>query len=314
MNKIRVAVLIGGPSSEYDVSVASGKMVCENLNPDRYEIIPVYIGRDSEWSMPFEQIMDKADIVFLALHGEYGEDGSIQEFLDSIGVSYTGSSAKVSALGMNKSASSKLFQANNLNVPLWIDVTRQDNWVNLRSPLGYPVVVKPANRGSSIGVSIVRNEFGMKEALCRVFEVSRHAMVQQYISGREITCAVMEDETGDIPLPLVEIFPFSSEFFDYDAKYNPDSCKAIIPARLTTQETEEVRRIAVSAHRIIGASGVSRTDMVIGNDGKIYILEVNTLPGLAPTSLLVQSANYMGLSNSMLLDKIIAAAIRKNKR
>ncbi len=314
MDKIRVAVLMGGPSSEHDVSLVSGGVVCDNLNLERYEIIPVHISRDGEWSMPFETLMDRADIAFLALHGEYGEDGSIQEFLDGIGIPYTGSSARTSALGMNKMASSKLFKARGLNVPDWVDITRQDSWINFRSPLGYPVVVKPADRGSSIGVSIIRNEFGMREALCRVFEVSRHAMVQKYISGREVTCAVLEDEHGDIALPITEIFPFGSEFFDYSAKYTPNACKAITPASVTTIIAEEVRRVAVAAHQIIGASGVSRTDMVIGNDDKVYILEINTLPGLTATSPLPQAAHYMGISISMLLDKIIAAAIRRYKR
>jgi len=314
MDKLRVAVLMGGPSSEHDISLASGQVVCDNLNREKYEIIPIHIDREGEWSMPFEKLMDRADIAFLALHGEYGEDGSIQEFLDSIGIPYTGSSAKTSALGMNKMASSKLFQARGLNVPSWVDVMRQDNWINFRSPFDYPVIVKPADRGSSIGVSIVRNEFGIKEALCRVFEISRHAMVQQYIAGREVTCAVIEDERENIALPPVEVFPFGSEFFDYNAKYTLNACKIITPAHITTMLSEEIKRVALIAHDIIGASGVSRTDMVIGNNDKIYVLEVNTLPGLTDTSPLPQAANYVGLSMSALLDKIIAAAIRRYKR
>jgi D-alanine-D-alanine ligase len=176
------------------------------------------------------------------------------------------------------------------------------------------VVVKPVDRGSSVGVSIVRNEFGMQEALCDVFEVSRNAMVEQYVSGREITCAVLEDERGNIALPPTEIFPIGAEFFDYNAKYSAGASKEITPAPITTRETEAVQKIAVAAHEIIGASGVSRTDMIIGNDGRIYVLEINTLPGLTPTSLLPQAANSMGLSNSALLDKIIASALRKRSR
>lgn len=305
---------MGGPSAEHDVSIASGKMVCENLNKDRYEVIPVHITRGGEWALSFESLMDNADVVFLALHGEYGEDGTVQQFLDGIGLPYTGSSARASALGMNKIASSKLFRANGLDVPDWIEVTRNDEWARLRSPFGYPVVVKPVDRGSSVGVSIVRNEFGMQEALCSVFEISRNAMVQQYVSGREITCAVLEDERGNIPLPPTEIFPLGAEFFDYNAKYQTGGSKEITPAPITSRETEMVQQIAVAVHEIIGASGASRTDMIIGNDGRIYVLEINTLPGLTPTSLLPQAANQMGLSHSALLDKIIASAIRKSRR
>jgi D-alanine-D-alanine ligase len=314
MDKIRVAVLMGGQSSEYEVSIQSGKAVCDNLNKERYEIIPVYIGRDGEWSMPFEDLLDKADIAFLALHGEYGEDGTVQQFLDNIGMPYTGSSARASALGMNKLACSKLFSAYGLGVPEWTEITRYDDWAHFRSPFGYPVVVKPSDRGSSVGVNIVRNEFGMGEAFCKVFELSRNAMVQKYVSGREVTCGVLEDEKGDIALPPTEVFPLNADFFDYGSKYNSGASKSITPAPITRTETEEVQRSAVSAHQIIGASGASRTDMIIGNDGVVYLLEINTLPGLLPTSPIIEEANYAGFSTSALLDKIIASAIRKRNR
>jgi len=154
----------------------------------------------------------------------------------------------------------------------------------------------------------------MGEAFCNVFELSRNAMVQKYISGREVTCVVLEDERGDVALPPTEIFPLTSEFFDYGSKYNIGASKNITPAPITKAETEEVQRAAVAAHRIIGASGVSRTDMIIGNDGVVYLLEINTLPGLAPTSPMIQAADYAGLSVSALLDKIIASAIRRYDR
>ncbi|MFA4999732.1 MAG: D-alanine--D-alanine ligase [Parcubacteria group bacterium] len=314
MRKIRIAVLMGGPSSEHDVSIASGKMVCDNLDKERYEVIPVHISRDGEWSVSFEELIDRADIAFIALHGEYGEDGTVQQFLESIGLPYTGSSAKASALGMNKLASAKLFTAHDLNVPAWKEITRYDDWAHFGSPFDYPVVVKPADRGSSIGTSIARNEFYMREALCKVFEVSRTAMVQKYISGREVTCGVLEDEHGNIPLPPTEVFPVKAELFDYEAKYVKGASKEITPAPITKRETEEVQETALAVHRIIDASGYSRTDMIIGNNGQIYVLEINTLPGLDPATLLPQEANYMGLSNSALLDKIIAAAIRRYGR
>lgn len=305
---------MGGRSSEYDVSVESGRVVCEHLDKQKYEITPVHIGRDGEWSVPFEELIGKIDVVFIALHGEYGEDGTVQQFLDNLGLSYTGSSARASALGMNKLACSKLFAAYGLGVPEWTEITRNDDWAHFRSPFGYPVVVKPADRGSSVGVNIVRNEFGMGEAFCNVFEFTRNAMVQRYISGREVTCAVIEDERGEIALPPTEVFPLNAEFFDYGAKYSSGASKNITPAPITRTETEGVQRAAVAAHRIIEASGASRTDMIIGNDGVIYLLEINTLPGLTPTSPLPQAAACAGFSMSTLLDKIIAPALRKHGR
>ena len=311
MEKIRVAVLMGGPSSEHDVSLLSGKMVCENLNKDRYEIIPVNINRSGEWSLPFEGLIDKSDIAFLALHGEYGEDGTVQQFLDNIGIPYTGSSAQASALGMNKSASSKLFKAHGLDIPAWAEVARDNDWAYFKAPFDYPVVVKPIDKGSSIGINIVRNELSTKEALCHVFRISRNAMIQKYIVGREITCGVIEDERGEIPLPPTEVFPLRSDFFDYNAKYILGAAKEITPAPITKGETEEAQRIALAAHRIVGASGFSRTDMIIGNDGRFHVLEINTIPGLMSAGLLLQAANHIGLSNSALLDKIIASSIRR---
>ena len=314
MEKIRVAVLMGGPSSEHDVSLLSGKMVCENLNQDRYEVVPVNINRSGEWSLPFEGLIDKADIAFLALHGEYGEDGTVQQFLDNIGMPYTGSSAQASALAMNKSASSKLFKARGLDIPAWTEIAKESDWAYFRAPFDYPIVVKPVDRGSSIGVNIIRNELGTKEALCNVFRVSRNAMIQKYIVGREITCGVIEDEYGEIPLPPTEIFPLRADFFDYNSKYSLGAAKEITPAPITRQEAEEVQRIALAAHRIVGASGVSRTDMIIGNDGRFHVLEINTIPGLMPAGLLLQAANHIGLSNSALLDKIIASSIKRHRR
>lgn len=311
MQKLRIAVLMGGPSSEYDVSLASGRMVCENLNSGRYDIIPVHIDRGGEWAVSFEDLLGNIDLVFLALHGEFGEDGTMQRFLDDVGLPYTGSASHASALGMNKIASSKLFRAYGLDVPDWDEVTRHGDWAYFRTPFGYPAVVKPADRGSSLGVGIARSEFDLRESLCKVFEISRNAMIQKYVSGREITCAVIEDERGELPLPPTEIIPKNSHLFDFDSKYQPGASREITPAPITRRETEEVQRIAVAAHRIIGASGVSRTDMIISNDGRIYVLETNTLPGLTPTSLLPQAANNIGLSNSALLDKIIASAIRR---
>jgi len=314
MEKIRVAVLMGGPSSEHDVSLLSGKMVCENLNKDRYEIVPVNINRSGEWSLPFEGLIDKADIAFLALHGEYGEDGTVQQFLDNIGMPYTGSSAQASALGMNKSASSKLFKAHGLDVPTWAEVARDNDWAYFKAPFDYPVVVKPVDKGSSIGINVIRNELGTREALCHVFRISRNAMVQKYIVGREITCGVIEDERGEIPLPPTEVFPLRSEIFDYNAKYSLGAAKEITPAPITKWETEEAQRIALAAHKIVGASGFSRTDMIISNDGKFHVLEINTIPGLMPAGLLLQAANHIGLSNSAFLDKIIASSIRRYGR
>ncbi|MDD5098947.1 MAG: D-alanine--D-alanine ligase [Candidatus Colwellbacteria bacterium] len=311
MEKIKVAVLMGGPSVEHDVSLASGKAVCGALDASRYDPMPVIIDRNGEWEIPFESVIGSADIAFIALHGEYGENGVIQSLFEGVGFPYTGSSARSSALGMNKTASAQTFSAHGLLIPEWAAVSSHGDWASFRPPFEFPVVVKPVDRGSSIGVNIVRNEGALKDALCAVFDISRHAMVQRYVSGRELSVGIVETEKGDIPLPPAEIIPKSSLFFDYDSKYSPDASKIVIPANLNKMELEGVQKAALLVHKVIGASGVTRSDFIMSNDGRIFVLEINTIPGMAKDHLLPLSAAAGGMAMPMLLDHIIAAAFRR---
>jgi len=177
----------------------------------------------------------------------------------------------------------------------------------------FPVVVKPADRGSSVGVTVVRDPAEVFVALQNAFKFSRDAMIQEYVSGHEVTCSVLDDGLGDeVPLPVTEIIPKSGGFFDYKAKYTAGASDEITPARLTEEGTELIQRMAVAAHRAVGASGMSRTDMIIGEDGELYVLEINTIPGMTPTSLLPQEAVAHGLTLPDLFDRIIEAGLRKH--
>jgi len=309
MRKWRVAVLMGGPSAEHDVSLSTGKMITEALDRARYDVKPVLISRAGEWQISPEDLKEKFDIAFIAMHGEYGEDGEVQGILERVGLPYTGSGVLPSALAMNKVLSSRLFRAHGMNVPDFVAAGKHDDLNRLRLPFELPVVAKPIDRGSSVGVSIVRKETEIAPALERAFKFSRNAMIQRYIQGREINCAVIDDGKGSMEvLPVTEIIPKTSNFFDYYAKYTPKASEEITPARLSEEETHAVQDAAKRAHEIIGASGMSCTNFILSPDGALYILELNSIPGMTPTSLLPQAALAHGLTFPELLDRIISAA------
>ncbi len=314
MSRLRVGLLMGGPSAEHEVSLLSGAVVKEHLeNSGKYDILPIIIGRDGTWPIDLEDLTDDIDIAFIALHGEYGEDGTVQEILRDAGVPFTGSDPLPSALAMNKVLSSRLLTAMGIAIPRFVVVHKHEKAYDPFDHFGFPVVVKPADRGSSVGVSIVREPVEIYVALQNAFRYSRDAMIQEYISGHEVTCSVLDDGLGDtVPLPVTEIIPKSGGFFDYNAKYTAGASDEITPARLTDEGTELVQRTAVAVHRIVGASGMSRTDMIIGEDGDLYVLEINTIPGMTPTSLLPQAAKAHGLTLQDLFDRIIEGGLRKH--
>jgi len=239
--------------------------------------------------------------------------------LDELKIPYTGSNATVSALGMNKFLSLRLFRAGGLTTPLTFLVTKKDFenapikfFELVHYYLGFPLVVKPNNNGSSVGVSIVKKEDELLTALEEIFKISREALLQNFINGKEITCGVLDHGFSESAYPLLptEIIPQVSHFFDYRAKYEPSGSLEITPARLPELTLKEIQRIAVRTHKLIGAKGFSRTDMILSDDGKIYVLEINTIPGLTENSLLPKAAEAGGISFPQLIDRIIEAALR----
>ncbi|MCL4404974.1 D-alanine--D-alanine ligase [Patescibacteria group bacterium] len=312
MRKWRVAVLMGGPSSEHDVSLATAKLVMDYLDRDKYEAIPVLIRRNGEWQIAPQELKHKADVAFVAMHGEYGEDGRVQKILEDIDLPYTGSGVIPSALGMNKIFSARLLKAYGIKVPEYVPVGKNEDVSKIKVPFGLPVVVKPVDRGSSVGVTVVRREEELAKALEEAFRFSEDAMIQEYISGRELACSVIDDIGGTVVLPVVEIIPKAASFYDYRSKYAPQGSEHVIPARISKEQTDKVQDIAMKVHKYLGAYGMSRTDLILGHDGNIYVLEINTIPGMTPTSLLPQAALQHGITFPELLDKIINAAFRRH--
>ena len=319
MNKIRIGVLRGGPSSEYEVSLKTGSSVLKNL-PDKYHPIDIFIDKGGVWhihGIPNEphEIFQKVDAVFNALHGEYGEDGKVQKILDTFSIPYTGSKTLPSAVGMNKALAKNVFKSHGIKTPYHRVESKSEDIaeiaIRLFKTFPMPAVVKPVASGSSVGVSIAYDFQELKDALSKAFEYSDTALVEEYIKGREATCGVVDNFRGrDIYslLPIEIIKPEKSEFFDYDAKYCGGS-QEICPGNFSQKEKEAIQELAVAAHKALGLRHYSRSDFIVSPRRGIYILEVNTLPGLTDESLLPKSLNAVGCSLPDFLDHLITLAL-----
>ncbi len=306
-NKIRVALVMGGRSSEREVSLASGSEVLAHIDRDRYSVA-VYdpakdLGRLAEDAAGL-------DLAFLALHGPFGEDGTMQGFCEMISLPYTGSGVLSSALAMDKEAAKRVYRQAGLPVAPDLVVAKAPatELANLAArafqALGSPVVVKPLRQGSSVGLSIVESEGELVTALTRVFDLDGAALLEKYLPGREMTCGVVGNQRLTA-LPPIEIIPADGHrFFDYSAKYEPGQAREICPAPVSAALTAEVQRLAVAAHQALGCRGLSRSDL-IESEGKMYLLETNTLPGLTSGSLLPKMAKTYGLTFTSFLDYLI---------
>jgi D-alanine-D-alanine ligase len=286
----RVAVLYGGISAEREVSLSSGEQVIIALRAAGFEVTPIEVGADL--GAVIAALNPKPDAVFNALHGRFGEDGAIQGVLDWLGIPYTHSGVRASALAMNKLAAKAIFVSAGLPVargrPVPIDELEADD------PMPRPYVVKPVNEGSSVGVHIVRNGDNRRGEIARSWRFGRAALVEEFIPGRELTVGVL----GDRALAVTDIRAAHS-FYDYESKYAPGGSFHVIPAEVHASAYAQAMEVAVAAHRALGCRGASRADFryddTEGEPGRLVLLEVNTQPGLTPTSLLPEQAAHVGM-------------------
>ena len=300
--KIKVAVLMGGKSPEHDISLLSGKEVIKNLDSNKYQVVSIVIDRNGK-NLKFKIENLKFDLAFIAMHGPFGEDGTIQGLLELMGKHYTGSGVLASALGMDKIYSRKLFTQANLKTPKFVVIKKGK--VNKIKDLKFPLFVKPNNQGSSVGTTKVTNSKDLKKAVIFAHKYSDIALVEEFIDGIESTCAIIGNDKPKA-LPLVEIVP-KKEFFNYEAKYDERLCDEIVPARISKTLTQKAQQAALTAYQTLGCKGFGRVDMIIkGHD--VYVLEVNTIPGLTAVSLLPKAAKAAGISYPKLLDKIMSLA------
>ncbi|MCK4918680.1 MAG: D-alanine--D-alanine ligase [Candidatus Pacebacteria bacterium] len=311
MFRKKITVLRGGPSSEYEVSMKTGASILDSLPEDKYDISDVAITKDNRWFLEGVEktpvdILKKSDLVFNALHGEYGEDGKLQKLLDTFGVPYTGSKNISSALAMNKILAKKEYKKVDIKTPVHLEIEK-DNFsiAEIFKTFPMPAVIKPVGLGSSVGVSIIRTGIELDKALQDVFEYSDKAMIEEYIEGKEATCGVVDNFRGEEIYTLlpVEIIP-ESGFFDYESKYGGGT-QEICPGNFSEAEKIEIQKLAKKAHQVLGLRHYSRSDFIISPKRGIYILETNSLPGLTSESLFPKSLKAIGSNLEEFVEHLI---------
>jgi len=342
---MKIIVLMGGNSPERDVSLVSGEAITEGLRqaghqvlavdtadswralpaqarhlthvigtrpPDLHELQPI----DSERTLKSFESSDLKDVevIFLALHGGKGEDGTIQALLDLTGKPYTGSGVLASAMAMDKNISKKIFEREGILTPRWIYWDSQnsadfDGFKAESSKLRYPQVVKPNNQGSTVGVSVIDESKQFDQAVEIAKEFSSQILVEEFIPGREITVAILDKQ----PLPVVEIVP-EHGIYDYECKYTSGKSRYICPAELIDRQTKEVQKAGLRAFQSLGCESYARVDFRMSPEGKFYCLEVNTLPGMTEHSLVPKAAKAAGMSFPKVVDRIARLAVEKRKQ
>lgn len=324
--KYKIGVVFGGPSSEHEISILSGRKVLFALKELGHDATQVYVTQNGNWLLNNKgQAHDPADVcarhdvMFNAMHGAYGEDGRVQQIFEQCNVPYTGSGVSASALAMNKIISREVFKQAGLRVPNAVALSQEtfNPQRDLKSILHIshaPWVIKPASGGSSVGVAIVRTFGGeLLEAIDKAFTYDKNILVEEFIPGREVTCGVLEDFAGDKHHALhpLEIIPPEGRFFDYEVKYNGATKE--VPAPFFGEMLRNVRVAAVTAHTSLGCRHYSRTDMIIKGT-KIYILETNTLPGLTAESLFPKAASLARLDYSQMLEHLVQLAVNTGSK
>lgn len=303
MRSCRIGVLMGGLSSERAVSLKTGEAIVSALVDQGYDAQPIFVDRDIDLVLRQTQI----DVAFIALHGRYGEDGCIQGLLETLGIPYTGSDVLASALAMHKVKAKEIFRLHNLPTPPYYVMHRESNIdiVAVHGDFGFPAVVKPVGEGSSVGVEIVTDHEQLVAACERAFCFDNALLIERYVGGQEISVAIL----GDRALGAVEIDLGAEDgFYDYSAKYKSANTSYHIPPRVSPERYRGVLTQALRAHRALGCSGASRVDLIVSDTGNEYILEVNTLPGMTPSSLLPKIADSAGLSFGELVEAILQGA------
>jgi D-alanine-D-alanine ligase len=309
VKRLRIALIAGGLSGEREVSLKSGDAVEKALDQKKYEVRR-YDPRDGLGLLLAESA--NTDLAFILLHGRYGEDGSMQGLLDLLGVPYVGSGILGSAMAMNKRVAKSVFRSEGLLVAGDVLLNRGESYSSeqIRKRLGASTVVKPVSEGSSLGVTICHSEEDLLKGIDTAFRHDHEILVERFLNGKEITCCVLGNESLEA-LPAIEIIPNPQyNFFDYQAKYTPGATSEICPARISQAQTKEVQSCAMRAHKALCCKDWSRTDMILG-EGKVYVLETNTIPGMTETSLVPLAARTAGMTFSQLVDRLIRLCIER---
>ena len=307
MQTRKIGVLLGGLSSEREVSLRTGEAVLAALLERGHDAIPIYVDRDVDVALRQERV----DVAFVCLHGRWGEDGCVQGLLELLGIPYTGCDVLSSALAMNKVKAKELFRLHNLPTPAYYSLTAADtaDLAGVHGDFGFPCVVKPIREGSSVGVGICHTFEELAPAVERALCFDDEILVERFIIGKEVSVAILEDRA----IGACEIAPREG-FYDYANKYTRGATEYFVPPRLSPERYRGVLAQALRAHRALGCRGATRVDMMVSESGNEFILEVNTVPGLTPTSLLPKIADAAGISFGELCEMMLAGATLATRR
>jgi D-alanine-D-alanine ligase len=298
-------VLGGGVSSERDISLVSAKQAFETLKYHNLDVVFVDIKSRKPEDIRYELLSRGIDLVFIALHGEFGEDGGIQTILEELGIPYTGSGPRASYLAMDKIATKKIFQREHIPTAHFQIAQKGEPY---KAPVQYPVVVKPYYAGSSLGVSIVKAPEQFESAMSAAFSLQDKVLIEEYIAGREFTVGILEEQA----MGVVEIVPRHG-YFDFHTKYSDGNVEFIAPAQLPGMLSEQIQGIALHAHRALGCRHFSRVDFRVDRENQPFVLEVNSIPGLTSHSLLPLSAHCCGITFDGLILKMLLLAYHEKK-
>lgn len=306
MQKMKVLLLMGGGGSEHEVSLSSGKEVLKNFDKEKYEVVPMVMETEELNMTKVKEI--NPEVVFIALHGGVGEGGTVQKMLESEGIKFIGCGSEASELGLDKVRFLELVKNAEIPIPNGL-VAKKGELVDLDvvKELGSKWVVKPASQGSSVGVTIIDDLDKLDGALELAFEFEDRAIIEEFLPGMEVSCGILGNESP-VALPVIEICPKNS-FFDYEAKYTDGKCEEIVPARLNEEITKKIQEYSLKVFEITKSKGFIRVDFVVKDGIEPVILEMNTIPGLTPNSLLPKEAKAVGIEYSQLLDKMIELAL-----
>lgn len=328
----KVGIIYGGTSTEHDISIMSANSVIENLNKEKYEIFPIYIDKEGKWYKHLDknkelienlqEYLKKLDVIFPVLHGKYGEDGTIQGMLEMLNVPYVGCKVLASSIGMDKVYTKIVFEKAGIPQTPYIYIQKKNNAYKIinnnfeeeelkietiTEKLKFPMFVKPSNSGSSVGVKKANNIDELQKAIENAGQYDTKILVEQGICGKEVECAILErKEENDILASTVGEIMSAEEFYSFDAKYNIPESRTIIPAKIEDNQIEKIKKLAIKAFKTIDGNGLSRVDFFIEKGtGKIFINEINTMPGFTKISMYPKLFEAIGIEYSELLDKLI---------
>jgi D-alanine-D-alanine ligase len=331
--RLRVAVIQGGRSSEHEISLASARSVVEGLDPERYDVRAIDIRRDGRWeltsrggqeelgkgngSLPVPvagkpEPLGDIDVVFPVLHGPFGEDGTVQGLLELAGVAYVGAGVAASAVCMDKDLFKAVMRAKDVPVVPSVTVRRWQQ-ADVENPFGFPVVVKPARLGSSVGISIVRSREDFDQAVELAFEHDEKILLEEYVGGVEVECSVLGNEKPIASIPG-EIVPLASDWYDYSAKYDEGGMDLIIPPRIEADAIGRVQELAVASFVASECEGMARVDFFVRENGEVLVNELNTIPGFTATSVYAKLFEASGIPYPELLDRLVDLALERRDR